>query len=316
MLKIFDDSHLFRLENKLTFDGIGKYVKEIKKGKDNNILYTSDILPVRGVLFNRWLYYLILSLILLFKKKHVVVFPFLYAPFGVWKKYRIVIHDMRYYDFYEKSFSLSIKKLYIEFSLNHADKIICISNFTKDRFFNFFSSSKIREKTSVIHNPFSFDNVNLCLKENIAVYIGHIEYRKNIKGLLEFIKYNSSYKFYIIGNNKMGDEFLDAILPLKNIKYFSNISEEIKTSILMKAKYFINLSKYEGFSYTPMEALQYKLNLILSNIPVHKEIYKDYALFTDSKVKLEDCKFKEVIISDSFKKMFNPSRYQRKVFEN
>lgn len=315
MLKIFDDSHLFRLEKKSIFDGIGKYITEIKKGKDDSLIYTSDILPIRGVLFNRWIYYLILSLILLFKKTYIIVFPFLYAPFGVWKKYRVVVHDMRYYDFDEKSFVMRLRKRYIELSFKKSDKIICISNFTKDRFFSFFSSVSITEKVMVIYNPFIFLNTKTEAKKNIAVYIGHIEKRKNINGLLDFMKFNSDYECYIIGNNKIGRSFLDEISPIKNIKYLSNISEVLKTFVLSEAKYFINLSKYEGFSYTPMEALQYNANLILSEIPVHKEIYKDYAHFTSVNIKLSEFYFKKIELTEKFKSSFDPTLFQYKIFE-
>ncbi|MDP2692344.1 MAG: glycosyltransferase [bacterium] len=315
MLKIFDDSHLFRSQRKSIFDGICKYIVELKKGDDNTIIYTSDLLPVRGLLFNRWIYYVTLSLILIFRNKYTIVFPFLYAPFGIWKKYRIVVHDMRYYDSGEKSISLTLKKIFIELSFKMADRIICISNFTRDRFFFHFSSIRLTDKVRVIYNPFVFLNINTPLKKDIAIYIGHIEKRKNIVGLLEFIKINADYEFFIIGYNKMGKYFLDAIIPLKNIKYFSNISEDKKYSILKEAKYFINLSHYEGFSYTPMEALQYNLNLMLSDIPVHQEIYKDYAIFPSDNFKLSEYKFENVELTESFKNNFTPSIYQNKIFE-
>ena len=243
-MKVFDDSHFYRLQNKGMFDGIGRYISEIRESTTTDIVFTSSILPVKGLLKNRWLYYMTLSLILATKRNYVIVFPFLYAPFGFWKCFIIVVHDMRYFESNRDNMLMYLRKKYIKLTFRRALKIICISEFTKSRFIDTIKNPIMTKKLSVIYNPYNFRNIAEICKENIALYIGHLEERKNVTGLLEFIRRNKDIEFIILGKNKIGDKFLEECSSIVNVQYFSVVSEEVKQFLLRRAKYLVNISSY------------------------------------------------------------------------
>lgn len=77
----------------------------------------------------------------------------------------------------------------------------------------------------------------------------------------------------------MFDPNLDILLNSEFVNYLGSVSDTERNNLLNNFKNFINPSFYEGFSYTPVEALNYNMNLFLSDIEVHKEIYSDSATF-------------------------------------
>jgi glycosyltransferase involved in cell wall biosynthesis len=61
----------------------------------------------------------------------------------------------------------------------------------------------------------------------------------------------------------------------KNCVFLNQITEEEKKWLLKHARALLALSSEEGFDLPVLEAVQAQCSVILSDIPVHRELYKD-----------------------------------------
>jgi glycosyltransferase involved in cell wall biosynthesis len=133
------------------------------------------------------------------------------------------------------------------------------------------------------------------LPSEFILAVGHFEARKNYSSLIKALEIlhasDSKINFVIVGNDsgemnsiiKMSES-----LGLKNyVKILSGITDIELKIIYKKAKLFVFPSSYEGFGIPILEAMYAKIPLVLSNIPVFREIAGDqcplYFNYSDSK---------------------------------
>lgn len=118
--------------------------------------------------------------------------------------------------------------------------------------------------------------------------IGTIYPRKNT-----FI--NAMYSLYCCGSvywhvGLMRDEArysdLASRIASDHISFFGYQPDEVVSRLLQQAAGYVNLSSDEGFSLCPLEAILMKKGVVvLSDIPVHREIYNEsYATFVPMEV--------------------------------
>lgn len=268
-VKIFDDYILYRMNSKNIKSGISTYISESKFQLNSKVVYSSDILrPIK----NRTLYYVLLSFKLILKNYHII-FPFAYLPPGIWKRSTIIVHDIRCFNSY--NFKNYIKQVYWLISWRLASKIKCVSNFTKNSVIKIYDSKKVE----VFYCPYNWKKIKKSSRKKSGwLYVGHIEERKNTIKMLEYFIENK-IKITIIGRIQMFSTKLDALLDSEFVNYLGVVSDSERNKLFKNFKNFINPSFYEGFSYTPVEALNYNMNLFLSDIEVHNEIYSNCATF-------------------------------------
>ena len=65
----------------------------------------------------------------------------------------------------------------------------------------------------------------------------------------------------------------------KNAEFLGRVSDEELATLYKNAKAFIYPSLYEGFGLPPIEASHFGCPVILSDIPVLKEICRDSAIY-------------------------------------
>lgn len=251
--------------------GISTYILHAKQQFDNDVVYTSQIVSPQG---SRWWFYLSLSLKLIRKDYHVV-FPFGYVPFGVWRKFTLVVHDTRYFE--QGGLKNWLKAQYWRLSWSLCDSIIADSKFTLDSIHKYYNGGK----TKMLWCPFNKEDL-IKIERNRKgwLYTGHIEPRKNV---IPLINYMISHKLHltIIGAClDINDEF-DRLTQNEYINYLGVVSDDERSNLMSTHKYFINPSLYEGFSYTPLEAYYSGLILYLSDIPVHRELYNESGILFD-----------------------------------
>ena len=94
----------------------------------------------------------------------------------------------------------------------------------------------------------------------------------------------SSYKVEI---TEVKDENGDGAVDLSDVRYLlqnnnskinfmTNASNQEVYDIISKSEVLVSPSYYEGFGIPPLEAMYLNTNVIISDINVYKEIYKDY----------------------------------------
>ncbi len=131
------------------------------------------------------------------------------------------------------------------------------------------------------------------LPENFILFLGMLEPRKNIEGLIrafEILKQSykpqvSSYKLVIVGPRGWGyKNILEKIehSPVRGeIKLIDYIPPEEKFAFYKLAKLFIYPSFYEGFGFPPLEAAATGTPVIISATASLPEIMSDAALMID-----------------------------------
>lgn len=235
-------------------------------------------------------------------------------------KYILLLHDVIYK--VDKTFHPFIYRKYLQiftyFSVKRSDLIVTVSNFSKQDILKYYkiSDSKIKVVYEAADSGFkvlnlSIDTKNklkdqLNLPEHFVLYVGMIENRKNIKGILkiadEVFKRNRDIKFVLVGKIGYGGKtLLPAILQRENVVYLRSIDDQMLKNIYNIASVFLFPSFYEGFGFPPLEAMQSGLPVLTSNNTSLKEIIgtgglmheaNDYLSFAEDIIKLiEDKEF-------------------------
>jgi len=286
---ILDEKNITKIKKELEIEN-KKNFKIISLGKVNKFLWNFWTLPM----------YL--------RKNHVDIYHTQYiTPWFVPKSVKIVtiIHDISFNFFpqFIKFSDLFFLKTLIPISLKRADKIIAVSEFTKEEIIKYYriNPEKIECVYNSINDNFLTDEVSeekvrevkikYNLPENFILYIGTLQPRKNIPQLIKAfgrIKDRlGNFKLVICGNKKSHnyDEKIEESIKTKNLEnsviFPGFIDEEDKKFVYKLAHVFVFPSLYEGFGIPILEAMSQNIPVLASNIPSLKEIAENGALYFD-----------------------------------
>lgn len=241
------------------------------------------------------------------------------VPFFIPAKTKIitVVHDIsfRVYKQFIKKSDLLFLRLLIPRSLRRADKIIAVSQFTRDEIIKYYKITP--EKVEWMHNAVDDEFIkkaadltpedltavrkkyNLPLK--FILYLGTLQPRKNIPNLIkayadlvkkqndDSLQYTSilkDIKLVIAGgrghnfDSSIYDEIEKNNLQL-DVIFPGYIAEEDKAALMKLARVFCTPSFYEGFGIPILEAMTAGTPVVASSIRPHMEIAGKAALFFD-----------------------------------
>jgi len=217
-----------------------------------------------------------------------------YNPFHVGYLLKInvpqisIIYDLiPLYIYTERLDTYLYHKLMLKMLINKCKFIITPSNATKDDIVKIF---KIPEnKVKVVYlgvDKEKFKNLNLQ-KENFYLIVNATFPYKNVDYVIKlWRKFNIKENLIIIGYHYKYIKYhnylkeLTKKLNLENrIIFYPKVTDEELIELYNKAKALISPSLKEGFGLPPLEALACGTPVILSNIPVYKEIYGDIGIF-------------------------------------
>ena len=198
--------------------------------------------------------------------------------------YVLVLHDVIYK--VNKNFHPFIYRKYLEFftyfSIKLSDMIITVSEYSKRDILKYYNVNvdKIRVVYEAAEKEFYPMNLtenekneirkNLGFPDHIVMYLGMIENRKNILGILkiadEIYQKNKGIKFLLIGKiGYGGNNLLKEILKRRNVIYLEGVEEGLLKTIYNISSVFLFPSYYEGFGFPPLEAMQSGLPVLASN---------------------------------------------------
>ncbi|WP_251460271.1 glycosyltransferase family 4 protein [Weizmannia agrestimuris] len=229
------------------------------------------------------------------KKTSLLWVPHINIPILYSGKMLVTVHDVFHIanPEYVKGFH---KKLYANLLYravrNHADAIICVSEFTKDEFTRLLNHQK--NNIYKIHNGMDQTWKNSKIHQRLHekpyfLAVGNVKPHKNLKNLLkayEQIMDRIPHDLVIIGKKdgfRTGDnEILKMAEPLGDRVHFTGfVSEEGLKSYYKHAEALVFTSFYEGFGLPPLEAMALGCPVISSNAASLPEVCGEAALYVD-----------------------------------
>lgn len=216
--------------------------------------------------------------------------PYCNIPGGIKIPIFSTIHDVVFLDVTGLSGKLGTiaRKWFYQHAVNKSCKVFTVSNFSKERI-----QAHLKTKAEQIITTYNalpqwfYQDVNISIqKENYILFVGNIKKHKGLKALLDAFKIILSKgidtKLMIVGNSenfRTGDSNIwqqIASCPKDSVVFTGRITDSELKEIYAKAKVLVQPSLYEGFGMPPLEALNLDTDVVLSDIPVFKEIYKDF----------------------------------------
>ncbi len=184
----------------------------------------------------------------------------------------------------------------------HADRIICISESTKNDLLRFFPEYTL--KTKVIY---PFIKSNFCdIKKKLSnssekyfLFVGGGDKIKNIDTILKAIKI-TGLKLKIAGrfNKKERNELLKSYKQIQNkIEFTGFVDKEELKNLYKNAIALLYPSLNEGFGYPPLEALSCKTPSIVSKNGSFPEVLKENALYLNNPLDFEELADKMIKLS-------------------
>lgn len=204
--------------------------------------------------------------------------------------------DDKYLQKFNKVFSNVVK---------NSDRFIVLSEFLKEQLKNYFD---VPDKKIIVNYPgcskiFTPKNQESCenilsskykIKGEYILYVGSIHIRKNLDKLIRAFKYinlgNKALKLVLVGNyNGKRKEYYEKLklliedLNLTDCVIFTGqIDYYDMPYFYSKAKCVINLSKYEGFSLSSLEAMACNTPVIWNNTSFFREVFQDIGVAVDA----------------------------------
>ena len=212
--------------------------------------------------------------------------PLVNAPTG---RTILTIHDIRGIILNGSWRERAIYKTTLERTLKTVDHLITVSESVKNEILALYPKISI----SVIYNGIdieAFENIsksdilkvhqNLNLPEDFLLAVGHFEKRKNYLSLIDAIdrlhRRGRSISLVIIGNDS-GEmttvkEKVDSLKLSNYVRILKGLTDIEVRCIYNLCQLFVFPSLYEGFGIPILEAMAAKRPIVLSNIPVFREI--------------------------------------------
>lgn len=227
-----------------------------------------------------------------------------YATPALYKGKKIAtIHDMAMHtmkDKYTKGQVLT-KTILLKNTIKHADKLICISEFTKKELLKYYPDVDER-KIEVAYNGFEYNEIELNEEEEKKIlnkfninkeyllFVGTLSPHKNIERLGEAFnqikKQGHNYQLVICG--KKGWLYEDIFKKVKQLGlereviFTGYVTDEELETLYKNTKLFVFPSLYEGFGFPPIEAMARNVPVLTSREGALPEVVGDAAIFCDA----------------------------------
>lgn len=202
----------------------------------------------------------------------------------------LTVHDINF--IYEKS-GKSLDKYTAKFTqrINRADRIIFISNFTRNDVLTHFPTDKPNE---VVYNGVEFGNpaderkpeLPFGNDRKLLFSIGQIRQKKNFHVLLDAMKLLPEYELIVAGEK--GSDYAQMIDKriadegINNVHFIGTIHNSEKIWLYNHCEAFVFPSLFEGFGLPVIEAMSYGKPVISSDQTSLKEICADHAFILEN----------------------------------
>lgn len=201
----------------------------------------------------------------------------------------VTVHDVLFLDrpeFCINGLDRALKKAYLKFSCARSKGIFTVSRFSADRL---KAATGTGRPVTVVPNGLldagrARSQAAAGKDPSLLVFVGNLKRHKNLSTLLEAMRILGDrglpYQLVVIGAGdglRTKDEALaEAVgrgMSGGRVRFAGWLGRDEMLALLATARYLIQPSLYEGFSIPPLEALACGTQPLISDIPVHREIY-------------------------------------------
>jgi glycosyltransferase involved in cell wall biosynthesis len=289
---------MLKAENEFTYFIYAKNLEELTRWEHNDSKVTMKRLPSASGRFNLLIGFPVCAIrdrLSLFHSQYVL-------PPLIPCKSVLTIHDILYEsnpEFFPELHK-TLLKFFVPFSARRADRIISVSEFTKKQIVNYYGIPE--EKITVIHEGASDkfapmrDNdlipsvlKRYGVKKKYILFVGRIEPRKNIVGLLKAFNYikkrgMKDLCLVIVGNQDSifkEKELFDRIEEMElgsDIIFTGGVSEDDLPVLYNGAEVLVYPAFAEGFGLPVLEAMSCGTPVITSNTTSLPEVTGDAAI--------------------------------------
>lgn len=201
-----------------------------------------------------------------------------------YKNQVITIHDLICI---HKPEQHKVQYWYFKYILPHIIKdckaIFTVSNTAKRDICSYYNVSE--DFVYVIPNALEDNSiVENTRDDGYLLVVGAAYEHKNVHELINNDKYwKDKYKLKIVSARGSYGDYLKGLIKQRNLEDIVEIkgfvSDKELDELYRNCSALVYPSLWEGFGIPPLEAMRYQKPVILSNIEVFKEIYKDIAIY-------------------------------------
>ncbi len=223
--------------------------------------------------------------------------PHFNVPIFYRGKFVVTIHDLIHHDF--KNDAVTIRnpivfqlkrfayKKVIENAIYKSIKIITPSNFVKAQIAEKFSIDPSKIVVTYEAAEEEYFKSPSPKKENFILYVGNAYPHKNLNKLLDAMQKVKDTKLVLVCPRDIFSSRLNFEIEKRNLQKSVELKGYLApkdlSTFFQKAQAYVFPTLSEGFGIPGLNALASGLPLVVSNIPVLKEVYGDAALYFDPK---------------------------------
>jgi glycosyltransferase involved in cell wall biosynthesis len=212
------------------------------------------------------------------------LFCFCGMPPILYNRLIYTIHDLsfiRHPEFFNYFYQF-FYKIFTKIAYKRCMRISTVSEFTRKELIDVYGPREI----DIVNNSISHltgKNIrpvlpNFLMNCDFILTVGSLDPRKNIQKLINvFIREELDVTLVIVGkkNSVFSGDGIKAP-NLKNVIFTGYLADDELAACYINAKCFFYPSMYEGFGIPPLEAIFYGTPVAVSDIPVHREVLKEY----------------------------------------
>jgi glycosyltransferase involved in cell wall biosynthesis len=180
---------------------------------------------------------------------------------------------------------------WMEQGLHESSRIVCISEFTKSRLLSHWPDLGDRAEVvplaanprlKVPADPLAVLRSRFGLEGDFVLNVDTFEPRKNLRVLLEVMSKLPEVTFVHCGHVGWNvDRDLAYARSLPNVRLLGYVGEEELGALYAGCRAAVFPSVYEGFHLAPLDACMLGVPVLASDIPVHREVLQDGAVYFD-----------------------------------
>jgi glycosyltransferase involved in cell wall biosynthesis len=264
--------------------GSGRKLEEIAEGRKNAAIIECAIKPFSL----RELCFFDSETVRKINAADLYYSPFFNVPSGIRVPIFTTIHDIIFPDMPGLSgwFGLKARMYFYRRAYRLSKKIFTVSEFSKSRILYHLGSGKPLIVTYNAAQSYLSEPFPPPPKKDIILFIGNIKKHKGLSCLLDAFlearKEGLGYRLLIAGSMENFRSRDSGVLGRagglegEGVEFTGFVPNEKLKTLLAEAALLAQPSLYEGFGYPPLEAMTVGTHVLLSDIPVFREIYGDF----------------------------------------